>query len=71
MSQLLGHVQSVSVVIPVYRGEETIADLVAELDVSAMPSRSPRGTWSAVDENVRCTTTAPMFRRRARRTRAT
>ncbi|HEY5855872.1 MAG TPA: glycosyltransferase [Aldersonia sp.] len=52
MSQVLGRVQSVSVVVPVYRGEETIVDLVAELDEFATPSRSPHGALFAVDEIV-------------------
>ncbi|MFF2087986.1 glycosyltransferase [Nocardia sp. NPDC058176] len=43
---------SVSVVVPVYRGEETIAALVAELDRLTGPSTSTGGTRFAVEEII-------------------
>lgn len=43
---------SVSVVVPVYRGEQTIGGLVEELDRLAGPARTPGGIRYAVDEIV-------------------
>ncbi|NKY52983.1 glycosyltransferase [Nocardia vermiculata] len=43
---------SVSVVIPVYRGEDTVAGLVAELHELSLPSVTPQGTPFAVTEIV-------------------
>ncbi|MBF6245820.1 glycosyltransferase [Nocardia elegans] len=45
-------VHAVSVVIPVYRGEQTIAGLVAELHGLAESSRTPDGNSFAVEEIV-------------------
>ncbi|GAA5059817.1 glycosyltransferase [Nocardia callitridis] len=45
-------VHSVSVVIPIYRGERTIAALVEELDRYADPGDTPDGTRFAVDEII-------------------
>ena len=46
------HLHTVSVVVPVYRGEQTIGGLVAELDRLAAPQRSPDGATFVVDEVV-------------------
>ncbi|MFI9511123.1 glycosyltransferase [Nocardia sp. NPDC052566] len=43
---------SVSVVVPVYRGEQTITALVEELDRLAGPNTTPDGTMFAVDEII-------------------
>lgn len=43
---------SVSVVVPVYRGEDTIAALVAELDEYAGPTTTPGGNSFVVDEII-------------------
>jgi len=45
-------VHAVSVVVPVYRGEQTIAGLVAELHVLSRPTRTPGGAAFAVTEIV-------------------
>lgn len=45
-------VHAVSVVVPVYRGEETIAALVAELDQLTGPRESPAGARFAVEEII-------------------
>ena len=45
-------VHSVSVVVPVYRGEETIAALVAELDRLTGPSTTAAGARFAVEEII-------------------
>jgi polyisoprenyl-phosphate glycosyltransferase len=45
-------IHTVSVVVPVYRGELTIANLVAELARYATPSKSPRGALFAIEEIV-------------------
>ncbi|MCM6778317.1 glycosyltransferase [Nocardia sp. CDC159] len=45
-------VHTVSVVVPVYRGEQTIAGLVAELAGYASPSTSPGGASFLVDEII-------------------
>ena len=45
-------IHSVSVVVPVYRGEQTIAGLVAELDRYASPTETPNGALFAVEEIV-------------------
>ncbi|WP_433679255.1 glycosyltransferase [Nocardia sp. CA-119907] len=47
-----GHRHSVSVVVPVYRGEDTISALVAELDKLAEPTTTPDGTTFIVDEII-------------------
>ncbi|MEV6138732.1 glycosyltransferase [Nocardia sp. NPDC051990] len=44
--------RSVSVVVPVYRGEETISALIAELDKFAEPTTTPGGTTFVVDEII-------------------
>ncbi|CCW10793.1 glycosyltransferase (plasmid) [Rhodococcus aetherivorans] len=43
---------TVSVVVPVYRGDQTISGLVAELDRLTSPQRSPAGAVFIVDEVV-------------------
>ncbi|MEU8900104.1 glycosyltransferase [Nocardia sp. NPDC048505] len=43
---------TVSVVVPIYRGEHTIGDLVAELHRMTAPSASPAGTSYVIDEIV-------------------
>lgn len=45
-------VHAVSVVVPVYRGEETIAALVAELDKLGSETASPGGAVFSVDEII-------------------
>ncbi|MBJ8344928.1 glycosyltransferase [Antrihabitans sp. YC2-6] len=45
-------IHSVSVVVPVYRGETTIANLVSEFDKYAGPTETPKGSWFTVDEIV-------------------
>ncbi|WP_052313835.1 glycosyltransferase [Nocardia thailandica] len=47
-----GHAHSVSVVVPVYRGEQTIAALVAELDRLGGPQTTPGGIRYAVQEII-------------------
>ncbi|WP_280370418.1 glycosyltransferase [Nocardia wallacei] len=47
-----GRAHAVSVVVPVYRGEETIAGLVAELHQLAEPTTTPAGATFAVTEIV-------------------
>jgi polyisoprenyl-phosphate glycosyltransferase len=47
-----GGVHAVSVVVPVYRGEQTIAGLVAELHELSRPTRTPGGAAFAVTEIV-------------------
>jgi undecaprenyl-phosphate 4-deoxy-4-formamido-L-arabinose transferase len=44
--------QAVSVVVPVYRGERTIAGLVRELHALSHPTRTPGGAYFVVDEIV-------------------
>ncbi len=45
-------IYSVSVVVPVYRGEQTIATLVSEFDRYATPTQTPGGLQFIVDEIV-------------------
>jgi undecaprenyl-phosphate 4-deoxy-4-formamido-L-arabinose transferase len=45
-------VHAVSVVVPVYRGERTITELVTELDALSRPTVTPGGTTFAVEEIV-------------------
>ncbi|GAB2692822.1 glycosyltransferase [Nocardia thraciensis] len=47
-----GRVHAVSVVVPVYRGEDTIAGLVAELQRLTEPTATPGGSTFAVTEIV-------------------
>ncbi len=47
-----GRVHAMSVVVPVYRGEQTIAALVAELAALAEPTTTPEGNRFAVTEIV-------------------
>ncbi|MFX0574779.1 glycosyltransferase [Nocardia nepalensis] len=47
-----GQRHSVSVVVPVYRGADTISALVAELDKFAEPTTTPGGTTFIVDEII-------------------
>lgn len=47
-----GHVHTVSVVVPVYRGEQTIATLITELDQFSRPATTARGASFVVDEIV-------------------
>nr|WP_228001958.1 glycosyltransferase [Nocardia australiensis] len=47
-----GRTHSISVVVPVYRGEQTITALVAELDRFARPTTTPGGTSFVIDEII-------------------
>ncbi|APA99753.1 glycosyltransferase [Nocardia seriolae] len=51
-SERPARVHAVSVVVPVYRGEETIAALVSELDKLGEPVTTPRGATFRVEEIV-------------------
>jgi undecaprenyl-phosphate 4-deoxy-4-formamido-L-arabinose transferase len=47
-----GRAHTVSVVVPVYRGEDTIGGLVAELHKLTVPTETPGGATFAIDEII-------------------